>query len=107
MPSRPRRKPDCISAEPAETALRYISEAAFLRISETTFLPISETALPKCPCPGPSASPKPLFLQLGGRALPLVFASRKPHFLNAHVQVQAQVGNRIIVDLGSRITADL
>jgi hypothetical protein len=31
---------------------------------------------------------------------------RKPHFVNAHVQVQVQAGSRIAVDLGSRITAE-
>jgi hypothetical protein len=30
-----------------------------------------------------------------------------PHVVNAHVQVQAQVGSRISADLGSRIAADL
>jgi hypothetical protein len=33
--------------------------------------------------------------------------SWRPHVVNAHVQVQAQVRSRIVVDLGSRIVVDL
>jgi hypothetical protein len=55
----------------SEAAFLYISEAAFLHISEAAFIPYS---------------------YLGNH---LFSRCRKPHFLNAHVQVQAQAGNSL------------